>query len=212
MSSPHDTDRPARSGLRGRLGETGWTRVRAVAATGMVFGLGAVGTMAAWSDTATATSGMFSTSDVNIQIKLDNHRPVHNFTGLSKINLARGASTAAMLPVNNTGSADFDYAATALVANDGTATYGGANAQTFGENLTMKAFRGGSSNGTTCSGGSEIGSTTLGLGDHDLVPSSALSKDSTDDLCFQVTVNANAPLAARMSALAIDLKFTATQS
>ncbi|NKX08478.1 hypothetical protein GS944_16150 [Rhodococcus hoagii] len=33
-----------------------WTRTRAVLSLGMVLGLGAVGTMAAWSGSATATS------------------------------------------------------------------------------------------------------------------------------------------------------------
>jgi len=214
MSSSHDTDKPVRSGsrLRDRLGETGWTRARAVAALGMVFGLGAVGTMAAWSDTATATTGMFSTSSVNIQVKLDGDRPVHNFAGLTTINLARGASTAAMLPVQNTGTADFDYAAKALVANDGTADYGNANAGTFGQNLTMTVYRGGSADGSTCSGGTQIGSTTLGIGDHDLVSAQRVDADDQDELCFQVTLDSQAPLEARMSALAIDLQFTATQA
>lgn len=67
MSSPTPTRSPV-ARLRGHLGETGWTRTRAVLSLGMVFGLGAVGTMAAWSDTATATTGMFSTSSVNVQM------------------------------------------------------------------------------------------------------------------------------------------------
>ncbi|NKU63947.1 hypothetical protein GS891_12655 [Rhodococcus hoagii] len=37
------------------------SRTRAVASLGIVLGLGAIGTLAAWSDTATATSGVFST-------------------------------------------------------------------------------------------------------------------------------------------------------
>ena len=52
------------------------------ALTGHGPGLGAVGTMAAWSDSATATTGMFSTSSV--QLKVDNQRPAHQFTELKR--------------------------------------------------------------------------------------------------------------------------------
>lgn len=84
MSTEQKSGGGARLGarMRSRLGETGWIRTRAVLSLGMVLGLGAVGTMAAWSDSATATTGMFSTSSV--QLKVDNQRPAHQFTELKR--------------------------------------------------------------------------------------------------------------------------------
>lgn len=132
---------PTESRLRGRLGATGWTRARAIASLGMVFGLGAVGTMAAWSDTATATTGMFSTNAVNIKMTVNDNRPVYNFVGLKKINMARGATTAGLLTVKNTGSDAFTYAMGVDIANNGTATYGGASAAIFAQNLLSRSSR-----------------------------------------------------------------------
>ncbi|ALG85704.1 SipW-dependent-type signal peptide-containing protein [Gordonia phthalatica] len=205
MSSPHNT--------RGRLGELAWTRTRAVLSLGMVFGLGAVGTMAAWSDTATATTGMFSTGSVNVELKLNSQHPTYAFEALDKLNLARGASVAGMLPVNNTGDADFDYVAKAVTADQGTAGYGSANAGVFAQNLTVTVFSGGTTDGATCSGGTQISSNALALGTTDIVSTSRrIAVGDTDRLCFQVALEADAPLAARMSALSVGFQFAATQA
>lgn len=204
-----------RPGARVRrfFGETGWTRTRAVLSLGMVFGLGTVGTMAAWSDTATATTGMFSTSSVNVQIKVNSQRPTYNFTSLNKINLALGASVAGMLPVNNTGDTNFTYTTKAITGDAGTATYGSANANTFASNLTVTVFAGGSSNGTACTGGSQVASKPLAVGSVDLISTArAITAGQTEQLCFQVAVSPSAPLAARMSALNVSFKFAATQA
>ena len=90
MSTEQKSGGDARLGarVRSRLGETGWIRTRAVLSLGMVLGLGAVGTMAAWSDSATATTGMFSTSSV--QLKVDNQRPAHQFTELKRNSMLPG--------------------------------------------------------------------------------------------------------------------------
>lgn len=212
MSSLPPTRTP-RALARRAFGDTGWTRTRAVLSLGMVFGLGAVGTMAAWSDTATATTGTFSTSSVNVSIKLNSQHPVYAFTSLKQTNLSRGASVAGMLPVNNTGDTDFDYTVAAVTADAGTAGYGSASAATLAQNLTTKVFTGASSDGTVCSGGTEIASKALALNSVNLIESARrLAVNNTDQLCFQVTVNPNAPIGARMSAVGIDFVFAATQA
>lgn len=212
MSSPHAKPR-SRPQLPPRLRETGWTRLRAVLSLGMVAGLGAVGTMAAWSDTATATTGVFSTRDANLQIKLNQERPSYDFAALHKINLPRGGSVAGMLPVNNTGDVDFTYTVAAQTADNGTAAYGSANAGTFAQNLTVAVFAGGSASATACSGGTSITSTTLALGSKAIISTPrALAHGVTQNLCFQLTLNSAAPLAARMSALSIGFEFTATEA
>jgi len=210
---------PTQSRLRGRLGETGWTRARAIASLGMVFGLGAVGTMAAWSDTATATTGMFSTSAVNIKMTLNNDRPTHQFVTLKQINMNRGNTTAGMLDVKNTGSDAFTYIVGTAVADNGTATYGGASASVLAQNLLVTVRKGGTVSGTgpaaTCTGGTVVGTAdkalALGTTAGFLPTSSAMAVNSTESLCVQVKVNPNAPKEARMAAVSVRFNFTATK-
>jgi predicted ribosomally synthesized peptide with SipW-like signal peptide len=210
---------PTQSRLRGRLGETGWTRARAIASLGMVFGLGAVGTMAAWSDTATATTGMFTTNSVNIQMELNGDRPTHQFTTLKQINLGRGNTTAGMLAVKNTGSDTFNYVVATATADDGTATYGGASASILAQNLFVTVRDGGTVSGSgptaTCTGGTVLGTAdkALALGNAPLLPTSAnLTVNATQNLCVQVKVNPNAPKEARMSSVSVRFNFTATKA
>ncbi|MFC0316352.1 SipW-dependent-type signal peptide-containing protein [Gordonia phosphorivorans] len=214
MSSPTPTpDKGSR--VRRLVGETGWTRARAIASLGMVFGLGAVGTLAAWSDQAVATTGMFSTSAVNVQMELNGERPTTELAALSKTNLARGATLAGKLPVKNTGSAPFTYTIKALSEDNGTAGYGDASAAAFAQNLKVNVYRGATVVGTTCSGGTAVnaGGTALGLGPVAISSASpTLAVGDSDDLCFQITLDSNAPIAARMSALSIDFQFVATQA
>lgn len=205
---------PTQSRLRGHLGETGWTRARAVASLGMVFGLGAVGTMAAWSDTATATTGMFTTNSINIQMKVNDNRPIYNFTSLKKINMARGATTAGVLEVKNTGSHPFTYVMSVDTANNGTATYGSASAAVFAQNLLVTVTKGGTKSGDTCTGGTALGTADkpLALGSTALVPTTGpLAVNASDNLCVQVKVNPNAPKEARMAAISAKFKLTATK-
>lgn len=199
--------------MRALLGDTGWTRARAIASLGMVCGLGAVGTMAAWSDTATASTGMFQVSSVNVQLRLNSQHPTYAFNSLNKTNMARGASTASMLPVNNTGDTDFKYTLTVASKNSGTASYGNASAESFASNLTVEVFAGGTSDGTTCTGGTSIASKNLEVGSVDLISTARqLNQSNTENLCFRLTVSPNAPVAARMSALSVDFQFAATQA
>ncbi len=185
--------------MGGRMSAAAWTRTRAVLSLGMVLGLGAVGTMAAWSGSATATSGMFSTGTIRLELNGDN--PSHAFTGLNKTSMLRGNSVAAMLPVKNAGSTKFSYVAKATASGDAT----------LASSYTVAVFAGGSSNGTTCSGGTSIGSKTLSTtAAVDLIPARALAASGIDDLCFQVTLNSTAPDETRMKSVSADFQFTAT--
>lgn len=218
MSSPNPTP-SRRAQLRQTLGENGWTRARAVASLGMVFGLGAVGTMAAWSDTATATTGMFETSAVNIRMTLNDVRPTYQFAAIKQINMARGATTAGILTVKNTGSDAFNYVVGTEVANNGTATYGSASAATLAQNLLVTVRKGGTVSGSgqtaTCGGGILVGTADkpLALGTTaGFLPTSAnVAVNGTEALCVQVKVKADAPKEARMAAVSVRLNFTATK-
>lgn len=198
MSRDQETHRTARLG--GRMSDTAWTRTRAILSLGMVLGLGAVGTMAAWSGSTAATSGMFSTG--TIRLELNGENPSYGFAGLNKTSLLRGNSVAAMLPVKNAGSTAFSYVAKATASGD----------STLASNFTVAVFVGGGSNGgTTCSGGASVNSKALSTtAPVDLIPARTLAAAGTDNLCFQVTLNSSAPIESRMKTLSAAFQFTAT--
>lgn len=90
-------------------------RLRALMSLGMVLGLGAMGTLAVWSTSATATSGEFVTGSVDI--KLDGNDGLQADT--YKINfpvtpLLPGQSTAKLIPVQNRGTLPFNYGVTVV--------------------------------------------------------------------------------------------------
>jgi predicted ribosomally synthesized peptide with SipW-like signal peptide len=215
MSSYPKTKLPDRHQLR--LSRTGWIRLRALASLGMILGLGAAGTLASWSTSVNAATGMFSTG--SIEMKLNGQRPTYAFTALNQINLAQGGSTAGMLPVQNTGMVNFTYVASATTTDAGTASYGSASAATLASNLTLSAFSGGSVTGSagseTCTGGTLIDTakslSTTGPVNFITTPQ-AVATSTAQNLCIQIKLNPAAPIGARMSAVNVAMQFTATSS
>ncbi|RVW00080.1 SipW-dependent-type signal peptide-containing protein [Rhodococcus spongiicola] len=99
-------------------------RPRALASLGIVLGLGAVATSAAWSDTATATSGVFSTGSIDLQIDGQDGNPdAYAFTAWSKSGLYPGERSSAKLPVQNTGTTPLSYTITASASSSDLAPY-----------------------------------------------------------------------------------------
>ncbi|MDG3014323.1 SipW-dependent-type signal peptide-containing protein [Speluncibacter jeojiensis] len=173
---------------KARAGGSGWTRTRAVLSLGMILGLGAIGTLAAWSDTATATTGTFTIAAPakNVEMKVSGQRPSYSFTSLTASGMMPLDSTAATLEVQNTGDAAFTYTATANASGD----------STLAPFLTVTAFSGatvaGSGNAKTCSGGTNIGSTTLQVGtSKPLITTGRPLPASTgkETVCVQVAVS-----------------------
>lgn len=204
MSSQQPAQSPVRAvtGLHARLGESGWTRTRAVLSLGMVLGLGAVGTMAAWTDQATATTGVFSTS--SMQMKVDGQGASTAVTQLAAGDLMPRSSTAAMIDVSNTGTVPFTFTATATAQGD---------AQ-WAQSLTLEAFAGGTVDGDKCSGGTEIGSTTLAAGSENTLigTGQALDAEAEQPVCLQVDVGDVVYKASGGKSAKAEIKFTAVES
>lgn len=120
------------------------TRVRALLSLGMVFGLGAVGTLAYWTDSAALAGGTFTAGDLDIKLGspgVDNS-PGQFTTDFAMTNMQPGDSKAAIVTVRNSGSIGFTYTATGV-------TSGGALASL----LSFKVVPGGALSGTTdCTG------------------------------------------------------------
>lgn len=130
------------------------TRVRALLSLGMVFGLGAVGTLAYWTDTSTLTGGTFTAGTLDIKLGspapgVDNN-PAAFTTAFAMTNMQPGDSKAASTIVRNSGTVDFTYTATGV-------TSGGALASL----LTFKVVPGGTVSGNDCTGGTTTFTGTM---------------------------------------------------
>ncbi|MGO4201772.1 TasA family protein [Rhodococcus sp. TAF43] len=119
MPRPEHSSSTPTSGTRVRKA-LGGGRVRAALSLGIVLGLGAVGTMAAWSDTATATSGVFSVASIDLQLNNNQGNPAYAFTTLNKTDMMPGDSVQAALPIQNKGTAPFSYTMSASATGDAT--------------------------------------------------------------------------------------------
>lgn len=147
MSSQQPAQDPvhAGKGLRARLGESGWTRTRAVLSLGMVLGLGAVGTMAAWTDQATATTGVFSTS--SMQMKVDGKTSTHEFAALAQQFEYVDQTFAGNIAVENTGTQNFAWEVAGAVTDDPDGRHAG-----IAQNLQVTVFDGSAIGDSTCDG------------------------------------------------------------
>lgn len=107
-------------------------RSRAILTLGVVLGLGAVGTMAYWTDDAAVATGGFTAGTLNLQVDGANEGKPTPYVAnqLTAANLAPGESIAAAFTVNNAGSVGFTYTAT------------GAAAGTLGPSLRFAVYSG----------------------------------------------------------------------
>jgi predicted ribosomally synthesized peptide with SipW-like signal peptide len=147
---------------------------------GIVLGLGAVGTLAAWSDTATATSGVFTTGRLDIKVgnpAVDNNPPAFTTT-LTNTAIFPGDTVAAGLLVSN---------AAGSVANTYTISVVASNAA-LGNLLNSSVHTGAPSSGVACAG-SPV-STVTGLGTSKPFPAlnRPLAVNGSDQLCISVTM------------------------
>ncbi|MBT2264828.1 MULTISPECIES: SipW-dependent-type signal peptide-containing protein [Rhodococcus] len=121
---PSHLDRPAPR-IRHLLTST---RFRALLALGMVLGVGGVTTLAAWTSSATATSGAIKTGSINLQLNSTAQTGLTtnlNFSELGKTGMIPGDSNTAIVKVNNLGAAatlPLKYTITST-SNGGLTTY-----------------------------------------------------------------------------------------
>lgn len=164
-----------------------WAYVRACLTLGVVLGAGAVGTMAAWSDSATATSGTFSVGETEVlRLAVSGDASVHQFLTLDRSSMLRGQSAAGGLEVQNTGTVDFDWAISAQASGS----------QDLIDVLQVGLFSGESADGSTCDG-AQIGTTQAMSPSPTLATSRRVVAGESETICVQVTVRSDAGIAAR---------------
>lgn len=196
-----DTDRRQATGsTRRRPARTTWDRVRAGLSLGVVLGLGATGTMAAWTDTATAESGLFGAADVELTINGESLE----FAFASVEDVMPGESVAGNLVLANEGDVDLRYLmdmeVEGLTNAEGGAGQQRGDATSLGNNLTLTVHEGTTADGVTCPG-EEIVSQTMTVGDPRAVLADhrSVDADTADTICVQATLASNAPIQSRMA-------------
>lgn len=172
-------------------------RIRAVLALGAVLGLGSVSTMAAWTDTATATSGLFSTGTLDIKA---NDQDTHSFVALSMADMVPGSTKNANLVVKNAGTAALTYTMRAVVSGD----------DTLGQHVRATVYADACS-GTALAGPTPMRSTQSPIAM--LGTRGPLAASAQQTLCFSVALNqalwdqTNWPTALQAEGKAVDVSF-----
>jgi predicted ribosomally synthesized peptide with SipW-like signal peptide len=162
-------------------------RVRALLAVGTVLGLGAVGTLAAWTDSSTATTGTFSTGTIDIRLGSGATDPnPFAFTSFALSSMGPGSTTTATLQVNNSGSLPFTYNVS------GSATNSGAGNDQLGSALTLQIYAGATFSAFTAA--------------------RPLAAGASETLCFRATLPTDANTALQGSSTVGSFVFTATNS
>lgn len=152
-------------------------RARAILSLGVVLGLGSVGTLAYWTDSATLTGGSFTTGTLDLTLS-----GAHNFsTEFAAQNMQPGDSKAAVVTVKNAGSIDFTY----------TATGSGIGALAPLLRFTVTAGGNLADGGKTCTGGATVVSNVALGANTPVVPTSrSLQAGAEETLCVQATLPA----------------------
>lgn len=162
-------------------------RLRALLSAGMVLGLGAVGTLAAWTDQSTATA-TFSAGTLDLKLRempngtLADSLPA--ITSLEMTDMYPGVSKAAVVQISNTGSVPLSYTVTG-------SALAGATGGTLGTALKVGVSSGGTVAGTppteSCTGGTPMGGPVT-LTSLSVAGLATLAPNTTENICLVVSM------------------------
>lgn len=176
-------------------------RIRALLAAGMVFGLGAVGTLAAWTDESTATA-TFSAGTLDLKLGTAPEGPFTDSVALTSLDMASmypGASKAGMISVSNSGTVPLAYTLAGTATGD------------LGAALTVSVFAGGAATNDastgTCSG-TLLGTADLPLTGTLISSGRSLPAAGTESLCLLVKLPATAANSLQGAATTATFTFT----
>ncbi len=160
-----------------------------------------MGTMAAWTDQSTATSGSFSTG--TIDMKLGSATPVDTdpaefTTTLKMSNMAPGDTKDGTLLVSNVGSLRFRYSLATTATNDG------ATADQLGAAMQLGVYAGQACSGAAINAPLTLSGTAFAGG------SRLLDAGTSEWLCFRVTLPADASTSLQNKQTVGTVTFTAT--
>lgn len=186
------------------------SRLRALMSLGLVVGVGAVATLAVFTDNASMTTGTIQAATLDIRLSGQNAWSATSFAAPAMI---PGQTVAVTVPVQRAvGSAAFTYGATGSVTT--------SNA--FSTNVRLKVFAGSATSGTACptttqlaggAGGAALGTTATSLfsGRTALATPAAIpTVVQVDNLCLLLTLPTTAPTTAAGLSTTLTLAFDAT--
>ncbi|KRC63947.1 hypothetical protein ASE12_03705 [Aeromicrobium sp. Root236] len=165
---------------------------------GVVFGLGAVGTLAYWEDAATLTGGNFKAGNLDIKLSGEDNNPATFTTDFTMLNMQPGDSKAASISVQNAGSLAFTYTAT------------GTAPGTLNATLVFRVVPGGTVSGGTCTGGTETFNNKLGTGTPVITANRPLAAGANESFCVSASIPTSATTGQGLSTTA-SFAFTAKQ-
>jgi predicted ribosomally synthesized peptide with SipW-like signal peptide len=179
-------------------------KTRALLATGIVVGLGAVGTLAAFTDTASFTS-TFATGSVDIALDGTNEgKPTpYAFTAWDSLLMVPASEKYAPLVVNNKGTSPFTYTM-AIPALAGTTALAEGPA---GLQAGIVAITGSTCDAAAFAAGTPV-TSTASLSALAIATPRTLAPGTSETLCFQAVLPAAAP--DSLSGVSVTPTFTLT--
>lgn len=191
-----------------RVSERG-VRLRALLAAGMVLGLGAVGTLAAWTDESTATA-TFTAGTLDLKLKTLPDGTLADSVAMTSLDMTAmypGVSKAAMVQVSNSGSVPLSYTLNGS-AVAGAAGLGGS----LGTSLLVGVYSDGTAENTATTGsctGVRIGTDVALVGSLIFVPR-VLPPAATENICLVVSLPATADNALQGTSTTATFTFNAS--
>ena len=181
------------------------TRLRAVLGLGVALGIGATGTLAAWTDDVVISGSTFTAGTLDLQV--NNLDTVTGYTSLNLTNMAPGNSNAALLTIKNNGSATLKYTATSVATN----TVSGKDvAAALAVKVTGDTAVTGSGVAKTCAGTALAGTGSSSLNGTIITTGRQLAPGASEVLCVQVTFSSSAATGLQGGGATATFTFTGT--
>jgi predicted ribosomally synthesized peptide with SipW-like signal peptide len=176
--------------------------LRIVLSLGLVVGVGATGTFAAWSDTATVQGTSITAGTIDLKLNGANDN-VTGYTTMNISNMVPGNTTAGVITVKNNGTAPLKYYLDAS-AGGPNALFSALQAKVTGDAATT-----GSSPSVVCPGAAlASSSSTFGSGLLSAASPRLLAAGATENICIQATLPSNA--ASTLQGVTANITFTFT--
>ena len=207
---------------RARHHVLGSRRVRALLSLGIVAGLGAVGTLAYWTDEATITSSSFSTGTLDVTLNGELAGAANNGGTTSDVdftlsNMIPGESFARTVKVGNGGSVAFTY--TAKAWNSGALASGLHWTVVAGSTASNSGSPSAGNRTGTCSPGGTTTASNVTLGTSADAATTVITPKRTinatapkfEDVCVIAKVDAGASNALQGTSASATFTFNGTQ-
>lgn len=182
-------------------------QIKAILSMGILVGLGAVSTLAAWTGTATATTSITAARvSLGVGATAGNATSASYSVPVSSVSWYPGVSAAAVVVVKNTSTVSLPYSIKGSITESGGLELGKAM------NVVVKtgATVSGTAPAATCSGGTTLVTKAAGSAFGADVARPTLAADASETLCVQYSLPATAANNLQGATTRLDLVFTGT--